>query len=796
MRKYGITDKDFSTNAVKLKKVNINGNICGEFVEFSLSQLYENISESNIDAVYTFPIPDTAVLTGFEATLGGRSLKAAVEDVNDVEKLYEDALENGINLLSMEEDEDGVLRMSIGNILPNETIKIKISYMDHLVYEDNSLKLMIPAVISPRPMEEEPEEVYEIDSYKLSMNLLVESFTKLNITSPTHKIVIEEEDDTLCKVSFDERQILDKDFILILKEEKTQEYGGMVYRYEKDGEEKAILYLRILPRLDTNFEYVPQNYDFLIDMSGSMEGDKLEEAKNALQLCLRNLEDGDRFNIIAFDEKLRFFSKEGKVEINDDNLRKASAWINSLQAGKGANIFEALKYALEEKNNEGISTILLFTDDMVENEDEILDYVKENIGDNRVFPFGIDTSVNSYFINKLAEVGYGKTEFIYPGERIEDMVLRQFNRITNPQVDVLSIDWGAVDVESTYPSTIDYLYDREPFSIFAKVIGVIEGKVCIKGKIGDEDYIKYIDLDKLDLEENASLIQKVWSRNRIESMSEKMRGERGKIKEAMREKIIEISKTSGIISPETTFILIEQIEEPVLGISINKIVPLQMTEEAMKNISEGYFIDSPTFFYKVDITEKMIEEGMDRERAKIAIKYDRENLLRILAKNQFADGAFCNYDEASLYRKLEGTATTLLAFTLGKEDVNIYLKQINKALKFVIKNLNENEKMFDEKLTIITLLALKSCILKGTLKAANVGEVENAIIGIKNLIDRNRYMEIDFVDSPNKSESIRNSAAFMLGLNKEHSLSAEQILRQEESKSIYDIAKLAITKTL
>lgn len=795
MGKYGLRDKRFSEDEVELKKVSISGNICGEFVEFSMSQVYENNTDSNIDAVYIFPLPDTAVLSGFEAILGGKTLRAIVEDKEDSYKIYENALESGINIISIDQDEDNVFAISIGNILPNETVKINITYMDQLLYEDDSFKLMIPSIIAPQSMEDE-ELNKEKPQYKLNMNLLVESFNKLDIYSPTHGIHIHREDDTLCKVTFKEGQMLHKDFVLMMKEVKNEEYSGMLYNYDGIDEEEGILYLRLYPKLDYEESHEGQNYDFLMDISDSMEGEKLEEMKNALHLCLRNLDEGDDFNIIAFSKDLKVFSKNGKVPYNDENLQKASEWIDEIKVEPGADVFESLKYALQEKNVDGNSTILLFTDDMVEDEDEIIDYVKQNIGDNRIFTFGVDTVVNSYFINKMAEIGYGRPEFIYAGERIDDMVLRQFNRITNPQVDVLSIDWGAMKVQRTYPTTIDYLYDREPISIFAKVSGEIGGKVTIKGKVGKEEYTKTIDLDKLDLDVNADLIEKVWSRKRIESLTEKIRGERGPLKDSMRETIIELSKEYGIISKETSFVMLEQMEDPVLGMSMNNIIPIQISEEAMENIAEGYFLDSPSFFYKVDIREKMIEEGLDKERAKKAIIYDRENLLRIIAKNQLADGAFCNKKEEELQNKIESTVVSILAFTLGKEDVKIYMNQINKALRYVIKATKENEKLLDEKLTYIVVLALKSSIEKRLVRQPSRSIIEDYIEILKDRIKENKYVHIEDILTTGKNSELKNATSSMISLNKEEKMNEESLISSKDTQNILKIAKLAIQKTL
>jgi Ca-activated chloride channel homolog len=782
-----------------LKRVNVNGYVCGDFVEYSMSQLYENRNDNNIDAVYTFTLHDTAVITGFEAELGGRILKAVIEDRDEAIKIYEEAVGKGINTFTLEQQSEDIFQITIGNIVPNETVKVKVSYMDQLIYEDEAYELIIPSITGATFVEEESEKEREAEEfYKLDMNLFVESTSKMEFKSLTHSINVEREDETLAKITLKNRnERLDTEFILLLSESIPEEASGMSYIYRDAEGEKGILYLKLMPKLEADDENGPENFDFLIDISKSMDGNKLEEEKNALQLCIRNLSEGDKFNIIAFGKQIKCFSMDGKVPFNEEYLEKATDWIDSLQIERGANIKQALKYAMEEKNDEGPSIIVLFTDDDVdEEEEEILNYVKKNIGDHRIFPIGIDTSVNSYFINKLAEYGYGKAEYIYPDERIDDMVLRQFNRITNPQVDVLQIDWGQMQVESTYPRTIEYLYDREPFSIFAKVKGEIGGNITIKGKVADEDYIKVINLDNLDLEENASLIEKVWSRKRIESIEERMRSARGEDAEAMRKKIIEISKESGIISSQTTFIMLEQMEEPVLGMVMNRIIPIEITEEVLKDISEGYFLDTPGFSIKSDLREKMAEEKIDLHTAKITLRYDTENIIRILARSQSAEGAFANAEAGSDYEKLEGTLTTLLAFALSKEDIGIYVDQINRGLQYVIKALSDKEELFDEKLHVLTLILLQVCGTKGLVRRKNKTYMDEAFNKLISSAREHKYIAVENVISTGNMDMIRLFIAMILGISKEYALKDKEIVTQDNKNAIDKIALLAISKAL
>lgn len=794
---YGLKSSDRLKGKVRLKEVGISGNICGEFVEISIKQIYENKGKDNIDCVYTFPIPDTAVITGFEAALGGRTLKALVEDKEEAKRIYEESDdESRVNILSLEQPSPNVYQFSVGQILPGESVKIKFSYMDALIYEEDSLMLTIPCAIYPRLMGNSKEEDELEGSYKSSLNLLIEPLGKVEFESPSHDINVEyEEEINLAKVTFKEFNTKpDKDFVLLIKEEKPQEASGMIYSYNENNEEKGILYLRIYPKLEDKEEEKPNNYIFLIDISESMRGKKLEQAKNALQLCIRNLSEGDSFNVVAFENNLHYFSEFGKVPFNDENLRKATEWINALEASKGAQIFEALKYALSERNAIGFSTILLFTDDIIENEDEVLQYVKDNIGDNRIFTFGVDTSANSYVINKLAQLGYGKAEFIYEGERIEDVVLKQFSRIENPQVDVQGIDWGNMKVERTYPRTIDYFYDREPLSVFAKVTGEISGKITVRGKVYDEEYIKTIDLDGLDLKENADLIQKIWSRKRIESIEERMKTERGETFDSMRQKVIEISKESGIVSPETSFIMLEIIEDPVLGMPITHMVPLDISEDTIKNISRANFLDTPTFVYKTtgSITkEEIIEKG---DNVVLDVKFPRENILRTLAKNQFADGSFADADKVTIYSKIETTAMVLLAFSLGKEDINIYLNQLNKSARFLIKALEENKSLLDERLRVLSALALKASFGKGIVPALLENQYLDILSSIKQSLAANESV-INLLESANRL-SLKAIAQFIFTMSKDNKAVVEKIILKEETNSVLSIAKLGVLKSI
>lgn len=714
---YGELQNSVSHGEITLKKVDIEGNICGEFVEFTISHIYENIGEDDVKGIYTFPIPDTAVISGFEANIGGRVIKGKVEDKKGIEKIYENVGEDSGSKLLLEELNKNYFKMSIGTILKGETVVIKISYIEELVYEQSKLKLIIPKIVPPvNPYSQKQQQQ---DEYNLSLNLLVETFENAKFYCDTHKIKVEEGENNLYKITLeDDNQILNSAMAIYL-EESLSETSGIIY--ENYSEDNGIVYLRFLPEIEEDVEGKSGNYIFLIDISESMDGDKIKEAKTALQLCLRNLYKGDTFNIVAMGDTLKYFSANRKVEFNEENLKEASKWIDKLSCEKDASIFEGIKYAFLNEGKGEENTIILFTDDIVDDEKEILDYVEKTCVESRIFPFGIDASVNTYFINQIARLTFGKAEFINRSIRIEDVILNQFNRIRGLQITAIEIDWGGMKVEKTYPRTIEYMYDGEPFSIFAKIDGELDGIVTLNGMVGNRRIQRRISLTKLDLEVNANLIEKVWYKKRIESLENRVIYERGEVYEAMKSKIIELSTYIGIISDETSFILIEEIYEPVLGGVMRKFLPVNV------DFNKGDTnIISPKFYYSQSLDELELDTLNDEGA-------DKSEFLRILATQQLASGAFGKSVEDDEIDKVIYTARSILAFTIHGEGIDIYKNLLTKAIVYLLENYEKF--VSDKEVLILTYLALKSFADKVIVKDNKKVKLLNAINSLEDLIN-------------------------------------------------------------
>lgn len=555
-----------------LDKLEIDGHVCGEFVEFQFNYIYENKGGNDLDAVYELKVPSIAVISGIHINLGGSHIIGKIQSKKEVKNFYINKSLQYNEKLQIDEMGHNHIRVTIKNMLSGEKVEIKISYIEELEYYRNKLKLIVPKITNPLISSNINLCDNNKYNYKVDLNILIETFEKAYISCKTHSIIVENENENLYKVKLkDSFCNLDEDMIIFIEETSCIEAGGIVYEdYENNN---GILYLRLYPNIGESFKVKKFNYIFLLDNSSSMKDNKIEKAKKTLKLSIGYLNPGDMFNIASIGGSVSLFSNNGLLEFNNVNLLKAYKWIDGLSCENNCNALEGIKYAFENEAENKDNVILVFTDGRVENEKEILDYIQKIKAKSRIFLFGIDALVNGYFINEIIKLTNGKAEFINSGKIIEEKVLRQFKRIKSLKINNVNIDWGAMNIEKTYPRSIDYLYDSERFSIFAKYSGELEDMITVKGKVKNKLFQRRISLKKLTLDSSMNLIEKVWYKKRIESLEERIIYEKNDTYELMFNKIIDISSKGGILSDKTSFILIEEIYDPILGGIVRRLIP-------------------------------------------------------------------------------------------------------------------------------------------------------------------------------------------------------------------------------
>lgn len=538
-----------------LQKVKITGNVIGKFGSFEIEQVYKNNTKDVLEVGYTFPIVETATVVGFEINVGDRVLKGKCKEKGEAKKEYQRNIVKGNSAYMMEQETDNIFRISVGKIDREEEVAVKIQYIDKFEIIDNTIQILMPTLVTPRYKSNITSKLaYGKVDYTIDFNINIDkSLNRKSISCPSHKINVIDEDNAerVEVLNYD----LFKDFKLQIELKSELSSSAIT---SKTIDENDMIYLSFMPEILDSYEDSEKEYLFIIDVSGSMTGEKLDETKRAVIECLKQLDVGDRFNIIPFESEFEAM-RINSIEYDEENMKKAIEYINKLETLGGTEILNPIKFALYEKDKDKI--ILLFTDGQVGNEDEIIKFVENNVNRSRIFPFGIDTNVNSSFIKQLAKAGNGKAELIQPNEKIDDKIIRTFARIQTPLLEELTIDYGNNKVIDEIREE-KCLFNYEFFNVFAKV-EKLQDDIQLKGKILDKEYAWKINKDSIN-DTNVDL-EVLFAKQEMDRLEEYIRNTYDEEKiENYKKMIIELSEKYNINSKYTSFITVYERKDKLL----------------------------------------------------------------------------------------------------------------------------------------------------------------------------------------------------------------------------------------
>jgi Ca-activated chloride channel family protein len=283
------------------------------------------------------------------------------------------------------------------------------------------------------------------------------------VLSPTHEVTVERDGLRKAAVRFTARDYAGGDDFRLLYVADKDPLGLRVIAHRAEGEEEGYFLLVGNPTGEDSEKVLEKDVLFVLDTSGSMRGEKIEQARSAIEYCLAHLNAGDRFNIITFGTDVKGF-RDGLVKRSDAELKAARQWIEEAVANGQTNIAAALEKALSGEAAKGRPRIVIFLTDGVPTvgelvPDEILKNVPRwNVSGSRIFVVGVGNEVNAHLLDNLAEAGGGASEYVGPQEEIDVKVASLYNRLSNPVLEDVSLAFGELKANSVYPAKVPALY--------------------------------------------------------------------------------------------------------------------------------------------------------------------------------------------------------------------------------------------------------------------------------------------------------------------------------------------------
>jgi Ca-activated chloride channel family protein len=566
-----------------LKHTDVKAQISGFLSRVTVTQEFENPFKEKIEAVYTFPLPQNAAVDDMTMLVGDRTVRGKILRREEAQAVYEAAKNNGQTASLLEQDRPNIFTQSVANILPGEQIKITISYVETLKYEDGSYEFVFPMVVGPRyvpgaatgaqgdgfaPDTDRVPDASRITpkppppgmraGHDISIDVMLDAGVPIDaLNAKTHEVLLERPDIRRAHVTLkDQETIPNKDFILRY-DVAGQKISDALLTHSTGHSGFFTLILQPPERVTVE-DVTPKELVFVLDTSGSMSGFPIEKAKETMKLALDNLYPYDTFNLITFsgDEHILF---PEPLPATKENLARAQAFLESRQGGGGTEMMKAIKASMDPSDQQDHLRIVCFmTDGYVGNDMEIIGEVQKH-PNARVFAFGIGGSVNRFLLDNMAKYGRGEVEYVGLNDDGSAAAKRFHERVRNPLLTDLSVDWNGMPVSDVYPKTIPDLFSAKPVILTGRYAGNGKGVIRLRGKMSGRDFVREVPVDFSSTEQH-DVLATLWARTRVDDlMGQDMNGvQQGTMKDDLKQAIIQLGLDFRIMTQFTSFVAVEE----------------------------------------------------------------------------------------------------------------------------------------------------------------------------------------------------------------------------------------------
>ncbi|HEY9432278.1 MAG TPA: marine proteobacterial sortase target protein [Blastocatellia bacterium] len=639
-----------------LKHTDVKAEVSGQLARVTVTQEFHNPFREKIEAVYVFPLPQSAAVDDMTMVVGDRTVKGKIKRREEAQAIYEAAREAGQTASLLDQERPNIFTQSVANIAPGAEVKITISYVEFLKYEAGTYEFVFPMVVGPRYIPGRPtgkrgggwapdtNKVPDASritprvvpkgmraGHDISIEVNLDAGVPIDgLQSRLHEVDLARTDTHRAVVRLkDQATIPNKDFILKFDVAgKKISDAVMTHRGAQGGFFTLILQP---PERVTAADVTPKELVFVLDTSGSMEGFPIEKAKETMKLALNNLYPEDTFNLITFSGDTHVLFPQ-PVRATRENLQLAQRFLASRQGSGGTEMMDAIRAALASSDEQDHVRIVCFmTDGEVGNEMEIISEIQKH-PNARVFAFGIGSSPNRFLLDKMAEHGRGEAEYVTLEDDGSAAARRFHERIRNPLLTDIEIDWAGLPVADVYPKRIPDLFSVKPLILTGRYTSAARGVIRLRGNLAGQNFVKEIPVELPESQTEHDSMATLWARTRIDDlMSQDYAGiQNDDPQPDMREAITQLGLEYRLMTQFTSFVAVEETIVTDGGQPRRIDVPVEMPE-GMSH--EGVFGVNESL--RGDL--KTVQQVLGRHQLNLANVYSRS---RVAAKpRRVASGA-------------------------------------------------------------------------------------------------------------------------------------------------------------
>lgn len=529
--------------AIQLQALQVEATVESGVATVRMDQRFVNRSGAPAEGTYIFPLPQGAAVSSFQMFVDGEAYSAEVLDAAKAQSVYESIVRRNRDPALLQYIGQGLLQARVFPIPAGAERVIRVQYEQVLPKEGGLWELAIPLDDTAIP--------------SVSITATLKGVGAGTVYSPTHTVGVSRRADGSASASFEGTQVRG-DFKLYFGDQRP-DLGVNLLSY-KPGTEDGYFLLLVNPPAGNQAEVVAKDVLLVIDLSGSMQGEKFEQAKAAALQILGSLGKDDRFAVIGFHSDTVTYADElcGAADVAD-----AMEFVRTLRLGGSTNIRDAMVRAqqLAGKNAGRPQAIVLITDGQptvgVTDPDQIIADVKAGAtGSQRIFTFGVGYDVNTLLLDGMAQENRGRSDYVKPGENLEAAVAAFWQKVGQPVLSDVKLSWDGVNAEEIYPRPVPDLYLGSQMVLLGRYRKGGTGSLTISGTVnGQSRSYTFKELAFTEKDSARDYIPRLWANRKVGYLLGEIR-RNGSNKELIDE-VVALSQRFGIATPYTSFFINE-----------------------------------------------------------------------------------------------------------------------------------------------------------------------------------------------------------------------------------------------
>lgn len=521
-----------------------------------IDQVFVNESRRELEATYLFPLPPGSVVRDFAVEADGKPMETQLLEADEAQRTYEEIMRRRKDPALFQYAGNNTYRARIYPIAPGGERRIEITYSELLGQDAGVVEYMYP--MSTEQFSKEPVGETVVNCSITSTDPIA------SVYCPSHDVSISREGRRDAKVSYEENNTRPDRDLRLYYTVSQDAVGTHLLTYKERGEDGFFMLLAA-PSVDVEADVLPKNVVFVLDRSGSMSGEKIVQARDALTFCVNQLNAGDTFEIITFSDNIRSFGDELQ-KADAATVRQARGFIKQMEAAGSTDINAAMELAMKRRTDDRPNYLVMLTDGLPTAGVTDLEKILANVEDSReemdeastrVFVFGVGYDVDTHFLDRMAVNNGGVASYVRPEESIEAKVSSFYAKISRPMLTDISVDFGRIRTFDVFPKELPDLFHGSQIVALGRYENRTTGActVALSGQTPEGSETFEIEGQFPERATSREYIPPLWAARKVGWLLDEIRLH-GEEKELVDE-IVRLGTEYGILTEYTSFLALE-----------------------------------------------------------------------------------------------------------------------------------------------------------------------------------------------------------------------------------------------